>query len=167
MELLLNTLSILQKKYPSLKLVLTGKLADVTELVILSQDLGIENSIICTGRLSLAQLYSCYKYAACTPVPTMHEAGFSWQAVEAMSVDTPVVLTDADMYRDEIENIEMADRIPLIPGDDAVLYANEIEFVMKNREFAVKRQKPLFKALTKRTWNDAAREYYEMFEELL
>jgi glycosyltransferase involved in cell wall biosynthesis len=166
-QLLISAFDILLKKYPRLKLVLTGNLNDVPAIQELSRKLKTENSIINVERLSIEELYSCYKYAVCTPVSTMHEAVLSWQAIEAMSVGTPAVLTDADMNRDEIENVGMIDVIPLIAGDDVVGFANEIEYTIENREVAVKRQTPLFEALTKRTWSDAAREYCELFKEIL
>jgi glycosyltransferase involved in cell wall biosynthesis len=166
-QLLISAFAILLEKYPYLKLVLTGDLRDVPMVWEMSRKLETEKSIINVGRLSTVQLYSCYKYAACTPTSTMHEAALNFQAIEAMSVGTPAVLTDADMNRDEIEGVGMLNVIPLIAGDDVKGFADEIEYVINNRDAAINRQEPLFKALTKRTWSDAAKEYYELFFEIL
>jgi glycosyltransferase involved in cell wall biosynthesis len=166
-QLLISAFALILKKNPKLKLALTGELKDVPSVWNLAQELKMEKSIINLGRLSNTELYSCYKYALCTPAPTMYEATLCLQAVEAMSVGTPVVLTDADMNRDEIESAGLSNVIPLIPGDNAQDFADEIEYVIHNRDAAIKRQEPLFAALTKRTWNDAAGEYYMLFLEIL
>jgi len=166
-RLLLSAFAILLKKYPELKLVLTGNLRDVPDVLELSKKLGIEDSIIHVSRLTPSQLFSCYKYAACSPVSSMHEAALSLQAVEAMCTGTPVVFTDADINRDEIEAAGFIEIIPLIPGDDADGFAAEIEYVMNNRDAAALRQEPLLEALTKYTWEDAASKYYEVFLSML
>ena len=166
-NLLISAFAILLKKNPSLKLVLTGVLEDVPEVWQLSKDLNTEQSIINTGRLTTAQLFSLYKYAKCTPVSSMHEAALSLQAVEAMCTGTPVVFTDAEINRDEIEKAGFIDVIPLIPGNDPEGFANEIEYAMNNREAAVKRQEPLLDVLTAYTWEDAAKKYYELFLKVL
>lgn len=163
LQVLISAFAILLKKYPDLKLVLTDGFDEVPGVRKLSEELMINESIIHLSGLSIEQLYSCYKYAECTPVSTMHEAVLSWQAVEAMSAGTPVVFTDADMNRDEFEEAGFIDVIPLISGDDADGFAGEIEYVMNNKETAIKRQEPLYKALTEYTWNDAAGEYYKLF----
>ena len=166
-KLLISAFSILLKKHQNLKLVLTGDLNDVPAVKELAENLKINDSIICVSSLTFNQLFSCYKYAVCTPIPTMHEAALSLQAVESMSVGTPVVLTDAEMNVDDIDNVGMHDVIKLIPGDDPKGFADEIEYIINNRDSAAKRQEPLLDALTKYTWNDAACEYYTLFSNVL
>ena len=166
-QLLISAFSILLKKHQKLKLVLTGNLNDIPAVKELADNLNVNDSIICVNRLTFNQLFSCYKYAVCTPIPTMHEAALSLQAVESMSVGTPVVLTDAEMNVDDIDNIGMHDVIKLIPGNDPKGFADEIECIINNRDIVVKRQEPLFSALTEYSWNDAAREYYTLFKNIL
>jgi glycosyltransferase involved in cell wall biosynthesis len=166
-QLLVGAFAILLKKYPKLKLVLTGNLDDVPEVDALTKELGVMESVVRVKRLSADELYSCYKYAVATPISTMYEAGFSWQAAEAMSVGTPIVLTDADINIDEVNGFGLKETIPLIPGDDPQAFAKEVEFVMNNREKAVARQQPLYEAALYLTWDKAAEEYYELFEEIV
>jgi glycosyltransferase involved in cell wall biosynthesis len=166
-RLLIRAFSRLLKCRPSLKLVITGDLNDVENVARIANELKVERSIVTTQRLSIKELYSCYKYASCVPVSTMCEAGLPWQAIEASAMGTPFVLTNAEMNVGEIEEFGLRDTIPLIDGKDDGAFATEIEWVLNNRDAAVRRQEPLREALLKRTWDDAAREYYEIFERVV
>lgn len=85
----------LAARHPDLTLVLPGGVGPAEEAVLAEIGrLGLEKSVIRTGRLPTASVLALIEGAAATVFPSRYE-GFGIPALESMSLGTPVVVSDA------------------------------------------------------------------------
>jgi glycosyltransferase involved in cell wall biosynthesis len=113
--------------YKELKLVFTG---DVDEKIAARINmLGLEASVVFTGRVSEAELAAWYRGAIATVFPSLYE-GFGLPVIESMACGTPVVTSnttslpevggDAVLYVDPMSVESIAEGIKRIVGDNAL-----------------------------------------------
>lgn len=155
--------------FKKLSLVLTGNPCDVPEVYTLIKENRLEDRIICISNVPEHELYSLYKYAAATPVPTLFEGGFPWQACEALYMNTPIVLSDIPIVRERIESLGFTiDNCGLETFDpyDSNELAKKLNVILKDRQSAVIKQQGFRDKLLSYTWDDAAEKYYHVFFEM-
>ena len=165
-QTLIKALAILKSRKIDISLVITGEPKDVPEVQMLIEKLKVNNMIIKLNNVNEFELYSIYKYAAATPVPSCFEGGFPWQACEALFMNTPVVLSKIDVVEERIaacgfsfENCGMNLFDPL----NEMELADHLEKTLLEREQTVFKQRAFAEKLLNYTWSDAAEQYYEMF----
>ncbi len=90
---LLKAFKIVLDRGHGLSLVLTGNLADDSECLAFVRQNHLADKIILTGEISEANMYALYRSAALVAVPTLAESSFPWQALEAMAMDVPVIVS--------------------------------------------------------------------------
>jgi glycosyltransferase involved in cell wall biosynthesis len=94
----------------------------------LAHELGIEDRVTVTGRLSVEELHQLYNRAQMLVSPSLYE-GFGLPAAEAMSCGTPVLATTAGAFPEVIEDGVSG---LLVPPGDARALADGIERVMSD-----------------------------------
>ncbi|OGO50723.1 MAG: hypothetical protein A2148_01595 [Chloroflexi bacterium RBG_16_68_14] len=97
---------------------------------MLSHELGIEDRVTLTGRLSREELVRLYNQATLVVSPSLYE-GFGLPAAEAMACGTPVLATTAGAFPEVIEDGVSGLLVP--PGDASAL-ADAIERLMDDAE---------------------------------
>jgi len=163
---LVKAINIVHNKGRKIKLVITGNLSDVAEVMELVKKYNLENSIISVGILSELELYSLYRYSAGVPVSSVVGEGFPWQAYEGLYMDTPVVLPRIEATLERIKHCgftEKSSGLMLVNPIDENEFAEALVFILSNREIVVKEQSLFKNNLFLYTWDDAAKEYYQFF----
>jgi glycosyltransferase involved in cell wall biosynthesis len=165
---LFKALNILVRKHHNLKLAITGDMEEDKTLacIKLFKELELEDYVVFTGNLNEEELYSLYRYAAATPVPSLFEGGFPWQACEALFMDTPIAISDIGTAVERIKICgfeKTACGFPVIPPEDENAWAAALDIILSDRERAVENQRYFKEKLLSYTWEDAAAEYYNIF----
>lgn len=163
---LIKAFNILKEDFKDLKLVLTGNPKDMPEVDQLIDKFNLRSRIVLLKNLSEVELYSVYKYAEVVPVPTLFEGGFAWQACEALFMKVPLVVSNIKMTVERIESCGFNEKncgLRLFNAINEKELANSIQYVLKNREIALKSQEKFAEVFLGYSWDDAAKEYYDMF----
>ena len=100
---LIEALSILRERNLDVEVVLTGKPTDVPNVELAIKRHKLKDRVICLSNVNEIELFSLYRYAAAAAIPTLFEGGFPLQAMEALYVGTPLVLSDIPVVRDRIK----------------------------------------------------------------
>ncbi len=162
---LLKALNILIEKKIKIKIVLTGKVKDSNLASRFIDENKLSDYIIQTGDVPEEDLYSLHKYAAATVVTTLFEGGIPWPALEALYMDTPVILSKIPMAIERVEsigyNIDNCGLRFFEPLDFKVL-SKEIENAISSRSEIVNSQKDIKKTLLAYNWDDVSRKYYNI-----
>lgn len=168
-QLLIKALAQLVKENSDISLVLTGDSKDVPEVDELINKLNVRKYIIQLNQVSEYELYSIYKYASATPVTSLLEGGFPWQACEALFMNVPLVLADIDVVRERIEeNGFTVDNcgFPIFNPYNVNELVLSLKKVLKDREIAVATQYKFAQKLLSYSWSNAAECYYKIFTEM-
>ncbi len=148
-----------RKKYKDIKLVLVGKkdyfFKNIWEQV---EKLNLSQNIIFINNPSDKDLFSLYKNAIATVIPSLME-GFSLTAVEAMSVGSPVVCSDIEVHKEICKNAAI-----FFDPNSTKEMREKMEMVLED---SVKRAKLIengFKRASIFSWEKMARHTLEIYE---
>ncbi len=165
---LLKSFNRLKSEIKDIVLVLTGNPEDIPEVKYYIEREKMSDHLILLSDVSEIELYSIYKYADVTPVPSVFEGGFPWQACEALYMEVPLVLSDIPVVNERIEfhgfTKENCGLLLFDPLDVDAMTAS-LKSALSDRVSAVKRQKRFRDELLSYDWNDASKQYYRMFFE--
>ncbi len=166
LALLIEAFSKINRNHKDMHLVLTGSPSDVPQVKQLIDLLNLNDRIICISDVSEQELYSLYKYADLTAVPTLFEGGFPWQACEALFMDTPLVLSNIPVVMERIESCGFTLEncgLTLFDPHNATDLVNAIEKVLQNREASIERQTKFKEKFLAYSWKEASSQYYDLF----
>lgn len=127
--------------------------------------LGVNGRVTFTGKIPIEKLITLYSQHEMAVLPSLYE-GFGFPAAEAMACELPVITSTAGALPEVVgEHMETG---YLVPPRDAHAIAEGIDFLLDNPEI----RKRLGKAGRKRvleifTWENAARELVNMYEEVI
>ena len=165
-KVLVEAVSILHERGYDIDLVLTGNPSDVPDVEIAINQLKLKDVVMSLSNVTEYELYSLYRYAAMSAVPTLFEGGFPWQACEALFMDAPLVLSDIPVVRERIKILGMDPQncgIRLFDPKDAMELAIAMEQVLLDRETALASQMEFKEKLLSYSWFDAVEKYYNLF----
>lgn len=164
---LIEALAKLVNDYPNLQLVLTGNPEDVPIVKKSIDKLGLSNRVKTVRNVSTEVLFSLYKYAEATPVPSLFEGGFPYQACEALYMETPVAMADIEITRERVASygFDLKDSgIEMFDPKDAEDLARALRSILDNRGAAVLRQKEFAEVLLNHSWEETVKAYNALFE---
>ncbi|MBD5397987.1 glycosyltransferase [bacterium] len=167
---LLKALKKLKDNGIIIKLVTTGRIASYPPDLNFMKDNDIEDLIIETGMMSESDLYALYKYSTLSVVTTKIEGlGMPGQTLEALSLgNIPVICSKCLGVKESLEsvglNFETAD-LNWFEPDDYEGLAEKIQDVLANPKKHIEKQKGVISYYTKRTWDDVAKDYLELFND--
>lgn len=127
--------------------------------------LGVNGRVTFTGKIPIEKLITLYSQHEMAVLPSLYE-GFGFPAAEAMACELPVITSTAGALPEVVgEHMETG---YLVPPRDAAAIAEGIDFLLDNPEI----RKRLGKAGRKRvleifTWENAARELVNLYEEVI
>jgi len=163
---LVKAINIIHQKGSKVKLVVTGNIYDVPEVMELIKKYNLENYIISLKNLSEPELFSLYRYSAGVFVLPVFGGGFPQWACEVLFMETPVVLPRIEETLERIEHCGFTEKscgLKLVNPMDENEFAEVLELILSNREKVVKEQTLFKDKLLLYSWDNAAREYYNFF----
>ncbi len=162
---LLQAMRMLKDEQFDVKLTIVDRVGDHTKYApMLVRELGLEDRVTFTGRLSIEELVRHYSAAQVAVTASLYE-GFGLPCAEAMSCGTPVIATKAGALP-EVVNHGRAGL--LVPPEDPTALAAAIKQLLSNNSL---RQR-LGDAGRKRieeafSWHDAAKRTLKVYEEVI
>lgn len=166
---LLKAFKIVLERGHDLSLVLTGNLADDAECLAFAREGGLEKKIVLTGEISEAEMYGLYRYAALAAVPTLSEGGFPWQALEAMAMGIPVIVSRIPVVEERLRYHGLQPEtcgLPMFDPHDESALAQAIIRVLGRRSEAVSEQKAVRETLLAYDWHQLGERYFGLFTRL-
>lgn len=170
MTILMQAMDILYDKYPELELVLTGTFGGIPELEKEWMKHPSYYNIKFACNLTDEELRTFYHYAACVPIPTLMEGGFPLQAIEAMAMEVPFVVSDIGVVRERLENCNFEEPdcgLLLFDPHNPQEFAEKIQIAFEEREKIVQGQNVFWEFFSKYTWKDAAESYCALFSKTM
>lgn len=164
-ETLMRAFEMVVRDYPDLQLVLTGRWQENPDVFENWKKLdSIKNVKTCCD-LSDEELFTLYHFAACVPVTTLIEGGFPSQAIEAMKLGTPTVLSDISVVRERLDGLGMTLEdcgLKLFEARNEKQLAENIKAVLSDPEGTIKEQQEFWEKFSSYTWKEAALKHYEL-----
>jgi glycosyltransferase involved in cell wall biosynthesis len=150
------------------QLVLTGSPEHVPAVSRYIREGELEAHVVLAKDVSEETLYALHAYAAATAVPTLFEGGFPWQALEAMLMDTPAILSNIDAISERLSAFGVdSTGLRLFDPMDAGALADHMRDALTDRASLVREQSAVKEALFQYQWNDVARAYFRRISERL
>ena len=156
---------LLKRKYIGIKLVLTGNIDNLADIGQFISDNNLNDDIICLYGLSEIELSSFYYLSELAVNPSLSEGGFPFTFSEALSVDTPVVMSRIPVSEEIITCPHLRQEMFFDPYDWKDM-AERILWALNNKETLLGMQKTLYQKLSERTWEDCANEYIELLDKI-
>ena len=157
--------TLLTKNYIQQKLVVTGNINVLPEVKKFIQDNNLQNDILFLHALSMPELAACYKLATLAVNPSLSEGGCPFTFTEALSVDTPVVMSRIPVTEEVLTDPELQEMTFFDPYDWQDM-ANRIEWALNNRDILLDKQQRIYKKLAKRNWTDVVNEHISILESI-
>jgi len=167
---LLKALKIVHNRGHDLSLVLTGNLADDADCMTFIQQNRLGDHIMLTGEISEVKMYALYRHAALAAVPTLAESSFPWQALEAMVMEIPVIISRIHVVEERLRHHRLeAEKcgLPMFEPRDENALAQMIIHVLGHRAQVLSDQKMLRETLLAYDWHQLSDRYYSLFSRLV
>lgn len=166
---ILEALKILKDKGINIQFVTTGKVDAVKKTKEFVEKNNLKDLIVEVGSLSIEELYYLYKYSNLVVASTVMEGmGISGQALEALKIgNIPVIHTKSIGIEESLKSVGLTlDTADLnwFELNDSRKLADLIEDVLKDPKTHIEKQKHILEAYTRKTWEDVANDYLELFK---
>ncbi len=150
------------------QLVLTGSPEHVPAVSRYIAENQLDTHIVLAKDVAEETLYALHAYAVATTVPTLFEGGFPWQALEAMLMDTPAIVSNIDAVSERLSafGIEPGGLRLFEPLDAESLKAH-MRDALNDRASLVREQRSAKEALFQHQWNDVADAYFDLITDRL
>jgi glycosyltransferase involved in cell wall biosynthesis len=150
---------LLRENYFNIKLIFTGQFSAEMQNFIAHEKLHLD--VLSLSGLPPkvhAAFYACAKLSV---VPTLFEGGFPFVFSEALSVGTPVVMSDIPVVREALPE-EFRKEICFDPYDINDMVAR-IAWALENHDRLLKTETIAYNQMKNRTWGQVAEEYVLAF----
>lgn len=152
------------QQYISHKLILTCQPNDKEILNYIHKN-QLKSDILFLCGLSDLQLAACYHLAELAICPTLFEGGFPFTFEEALSVQTPVIMSNIAVTREIITNPQLQNQMLFDPYDVKSM-AHKIKWGIEHRDDLLKMQLPIYHQRAKRSWGHVAQDIFEAMEKI-
>ncbi|MFH1152918.1 MAG: glycosyltransferase [Pseudomonadota bacterium] len=156
---------LLRHRFVNVKLVLTGNPDTLPDLGRYIGEHHLHKDVLCVQGLSIRELAAFYHLAEIAVNPSLFEGGFPFTFTEAMSVGTPVVMSDIPVTRDEIADERLAEAMLFNPYDFKAM-AEKLEWALANKGILLDMEKPLFDTMVSRTWKDVVSDHVAILQNI-
>ncbi len=146
--------------HTELNLVFTGFAGMPHDLAQQISAAGLTNQVHVLGVVERAELAGLYQQAAATVVPSLYEQG-SYPVLEAIHWGCPAAASDIPALREYLEPLRGT--VPLFDPHDPASIAATIQEMLGERSRLVGTQQAALKMLGRRTWEDVAAEWVDVF----
>lgn len=157
--------TLLKKQYIQQKLIVTGNSNVLPEVNDFIKANNLQNDILFLHGLTMPELAACYKLATLAVNPSLSEGGCPFTFTEALSVDTPVVMSRIPVTEEVLTDPELQEMTFFDPYDWQDM-ANRIEWALNNRDILLDKQRLIYKQLATRNWTDVVNEHISILENI-
>jgi glycosyltransferase involved in cell wall biosynthesis len=164
LQYLLEAMSELRKKISNIHLIVVGEGGMRSEYEQRVKNLGLEEAVVFTGRLSGEKLAEQYQCAHFFVLPTLNES-FSMVILEAMASGLPVVSTNVGGVPTLVSNNETGFLVEA--GDGPAVTQKILELIENSQLAADFGNKGRNKVLAGFDWGRRAEKYHEIFLQIL
>lgn len=146
------------------QVVFTGIRSCPARISDLARQLRVEESVICLGKVTRDHLYSLYKSAFATVVPSRYEQG-SFPIMEAIACGCPAIASDIPSLREQFAG--MGDATLFVNPDSKLELMERIDYISLNRHAVIVSQFRAFDSIKNWTWEAAAAEWLDSLESVI
>lgn len=159
---LIKAFALVHKKFPNLRLVLTGKNTRFeNELIRLISNLELKDSVVFTGYVNDNRLASLVKNAKCLCYPSIIE-GFGFPVLEAFSLGTPVVTSNSSSIPEIATNSAL-----MVDPKSIAQISNAIIKLLTDENLRESLIKSGLKRVEMFSWEKSAKEYIVLYKQVL
>jgi glycosyltransferase involved in cell wall biosynthesis len=166
-----NILSLLRAYYKlrreqnlPYKLILTGDMLQSSQVLSFINDKHLNDDVLFLRGLNEKELAACYRLATLCVNPSLAEGGMPFTFTEALSVGTPVIMSDIEVSREIIIDPLVAERT-FFNGFDYQEIAKAITRALNDIEELYRLQSIFYENhLKSRSWKEVIREYVSILE---
>ena len=133
-DTLIEAFAIVKQQMPSMKLrlIIAGEGKEKANLKNLSMKLGVADYVDFLGKIPNSDVPQLYANVD-VYVSLSRKESFGVAAIEAMACEVPVVVSDADGFKEVVRDATCGF---IVPMNDAAKAAEKIMFLLQNRDFA-------------------------------
>lgn len=149
---LLDTLCLLKKKIPDIRLVIAGRFAWGADILFKSvKERQLDENVIFLGAVPDQDLPRLYSLASIFVFPSLYE-GFGLPVVEAMAAGTPVIASQAASIPEAA-----GDAAILLPPDNAEMWSDALYSLLNDTDLRKEMVKKGYQQARKFNWHDVAK----------
>lgn len=146
---------LLDEGHLSHRLVMTCSPSMSPRIQQLVKELNLHDDVLFLVRLSEEELAACYREAELAVNPTLSEGACPFTFTEALSVDTPVVMSRIPVTEEVISDPQLQATMLFDPYDWRDM-ARVIRQGVEHREELLSVQREAYRTLARRTWRDVS-----------
>jgi glycosyltransferase involved in cell wall biosynthesis len=148
---------LLDEGHLSHRLVLTGSPSMAPRIQELVKQLALQDDVLFLVRLSEEELAACYRHAELAVNPTLSEGACPFTFTEALSVNTPVVMSRIPVTEEVIVDRQLQAAMLFDPYDWRDM-ARGIRRGIEDRDELLAMQLAAYETLACRSWRDVSRD---------
>jgi glycosyltransferase involved in cell wall biosynthesis len=154
---------LLRNRFISHKLILTGRLRLIKDIDEFIHQNRLGNDVLLLPGLTTAELAACYKLADLVINPSLSEGGCPFTFTEALSVNTPVIMSNIPVTTEVITDEKLQEMMLFDPYNWRDL-ANKVEWALANRTELLTQQIAFYNDLKERTWTHVVDDHIEVLD---
>lgn len=159
---LLEALATLRKTYPSLELLVVGKLNPAGQTQQLLETLSLSSAVTFISGISTEQLVEYYAQASIAVSPSLYE-GFGLPAGEAMACGVPVISSDGGALPEVVGDAGI-----IVPAGNSEALAGAIQSLLDNPQKRRQlEQSGRQRMVEKFSWQVAAKQFTQYYKQIL
>ena len=157
---------LLRRRFIGHKLILTGSPANSRAVANFVEEENLRFDVLFLKDLTERELAATYKLADLAINPSLSEGGMPFTFTEALSVGTPVVMSDIEVTREVLTDPQVLAATVFDPYDWRAL-ADKIEWALNQRDELYTMQRRFYdQQLAQRTWDDVVGEHIALLDQL-
>jgi glycosyltransferase involved in cell wall biosynthesis len=152
----------------NVQLVLTGSPEHVPAVAQYISENQLDQRVVLAKDISEETLYAMHAYATATTVPTLFEGGFPWQALEAMLMNTPAILSNIEAVSERLAAFGIdSSGLRLFEPMDVVTLTRHMQEALSDRAGLVRQQSAVVESIFRHQWKDVASAYFRVMTDRL
>ena len=156
---------LLHNRFIGHKLIMTGSRGILNQVDAFIDEHNLSKDVLLLHNLSLEELACCYKLADIVVNPSLSEGGCPFTFTEALSVNTPVIMSRIPVTLEVITDPKIQEMMLFDPYNWKDL-AERLEWAVHHKTILLEAQRSVYQQLEKRTWQQVVNDYINVLDSL-